>query len=66
MCSSENSFSSVFWQRYVCVHVKTIIEFDFRVIATIIKCFFCVFYLMQPSASAGNANFNLDNSRYHA
>ena len=46
------------------MHNKTIIGFGFHVIVIIIKASVCVFS-PQPSASADNTNFGLDNYRYH-
>ena len=40
---------------------KTIIEFGFRMISRIIKTS-CLYYLLQPSASADNTDLGFDNS----
>ena len=51
----------IMWKMYN----KTIIEFGFRMISWIIKPS-CLCYLLQPSASADNADLGFDNSWYHA
>ena len=48
------------------MHNKTIIGYVFHMIAIIIKASISLCNPPQPSASADNTNFGLDNYRYHA
>ena len=48
------------------MHNKTIIGFGFSMIIAIIYQGLSLCYPPQPSTSADNTNFGLDNYRYHA